>query len=356
MSGRKGAGAPLTHGRAAMRRARVGALSWPARIVLILLPAAALLAALAIGRMSVSPGEVFRSLWARLTGGPGLDRQTEIVLWTIRMPRILLALLVGAGLSVAGCAFQSLFSNPLATPDTLGVASGASFGAALGLLLGLHLLGVQALALILGIGAVALTHLSCAGRGRGNNTIVLAGIMIGSLFSALVSLVKFAADTESQLPAITYWLMGSLNSAGYDSLLLGAPLILAGIAVLFLLRWRLNILPLSDDEARASGTNIGLLRTVTVLCATAITASCVSMCGQVGWVGLLVPHICRMKFGNNHLALIPASISIGAAFMVVVDTIARSASAAEIPISVLTAVIGAPFFILLMRRSGGWTL
>lgn len=188
------------------------------------------------------------------------------------------------------------------------------------------------------------------------NTIVLAGIMIGSLFNALVSLVKFMADTESQLPAITYWLMGSLDSAGYDSLLLGAPLILIGIAVLYLLRWRLNILPLSEDEARASGTNIQMLRGVTIVCATAMTASCVSMCGQVGWVGLLVPHMCRMKFGNNHLSLLPASVSLGAVFMIVVDTVARSISAAEIPVSILTAIIGAPFFIILMRRSGGWTL
>jgi iron complex transport system permease protein len=150
--------------------------------------------------------------------------------------------------------------------------------------------------------------------------------------------------------------MGSLNGKGYDSLALGAPLILAGLLILFLIRWRMNILPLSDDEARASGTNVRALRAVTILCATAITASCVSMCGQVGWVGLLVPHICRMRFGNNHLALVPASISLGACFMTAVDTIARSATASEIPVSILTAIIGAPFFIILMRRTGGWRL
>ena len=281
---------------------------------------------------------------------------TEQILWTIRMPRILLALLVGAGLSVSGCAFQSLFANPLTTPDTLGVASGASFGAALALLMGWHLRGVQALALVCGIGAVALTWLSVAGRDRTNSTVILAGIMVGSWFSALVSLVKLAADTESQLPAITYWLMGSFNSAGYSSLALGAPPILLGMLVLYLLRWRLNILPLSEDEARASGTDVRLLRGITVLCATAITASCVSMCGQVGWVGLLVPHMCRMKFGNNHLALVPASACVGAAFMVAVDTLARSISSAQIPVSALTAVIGAPFFIALVRKTGGWRL
>ena len=168
--------------------------------------------------------------------------------------------------------------------------------------------------------------------------------------------MKLAADTESQLPAITYWLMGSFNSAGYSSLALGAPPILLGMLVLYLLRWRLNILPLSEDEARASGTDVRLLRGITVLCATAITASCVSMCGQVGWVGLLVPHMCRMKFGNNHLALVPASACVGAAFMVAVDTLARSISSAQIPVSALTAVIGAPFFIALVRKTGGWRL
>ncbi|MEG0768317.1 MAG: iron ABC transporter permease [Ruthenibacterium sp.] len=340
-----------------MRRARaVGALSPAWKIALLLLPILAAIAALGIGRIVIAPADVLRSLSAKLTGGAGLSQQMETVLWTIRLPRILLALLVGAGLSVAGCAFQSLFANPLATPDTLGVASGASFGAALGLLLGLGLVGVQALALALGAAAVALTWLAGSGRGSGMSGTVLSGIMIGSLFTALVSLVKFVADTESQLPAISYWLMGSLSSAGYSSLALGAPPILLGIAVLFLLRWRLNLLPLSEDEARASGTNIRLLRGVTVVCATAITASCVSMCGQVGWIGLLIPHMCRMKFGNNHLSVLPASISLGATFLVVVDTLARSATASEIPVSILTAIIGAPFFIVLMRRSEGWQL
>jgi iron complex transport system permease protein len=268
---------------------------------------------------------------------------------------VLLAMLTGAGLSVAGCAFQSLFSNPLATPDTLGVASGASFGAALALLAGFGLIGVQLSALVFGIIAVSLTWFSVAGKG-GMNMIILAGIMIGSLFSALVSLVKYTADTESQLPAITYWLMGSLGSASYKTLALGAPMIVLGIAVLFTIRWRLNILPLPEDEAKSLGTDLKSLRIVTVVCATAMTASCVSMCGQVGWVGLLVPHMCRMRFGSDHMSLIPASVSVGAVFMIAVDTIARSATASEIPISILTAMIGAPFFIFLMRRSGGWQM
>ncbi len=335
---------------------KIGTLSLGWKIIFIILPFVVAIIALGIGRFSISPVEIIASIGAKITGGPGISDMGEMTIWNVRMPRIILAVLVGAGLSVAGCAFQSLFANPLATPDTLGVASGASFGAALGLLLGFGMGGVQVISLVAGAVAVALTWLAGSGRGRGISTIVLSGIMIGSLFNALVSLVKFVADEESQLPAITYWLMGGLNNAGYNTIKLGAPVIIAGIVVMFLLRWRMNLLPLSDDEARSSGVNIKALRAITIVCATAITASCVSMCGQVGWVGLLVPHICRMKFGSNHMALIPASISVGAAFMIVVDTVARSISATEIPVSILTAIIGAPFFIILMRRSGGWQL
>lgn len=330
---------------------KTGKLTIRWRIALAVLPVLVGLLALGIGRVRIAPGEIF----AALTGGQA-SQLAWMTVFNLRLPRILLAALAGAGLSCAGCAFQSLFANPLATPDTLGVASGASFGAAVGLLLGLELTLVQLLALAMGGAAVALTWLAGSGRDKGMSTVVLAGIMMGSLFTALVSLVKFVADEESQLPAITYWLMGGLQNAAYETLLLGAPPILLGIAVLWLLRWRLNLLPLSEDEARASGVNITALRLVTVVCATAVTASCVSMCGQVGWVGLLVPHMCRMKFGSNHLSLIPASVSMGAAFLIAVDTAARSVSAQEIPISILTAIIGAPFFIILMRKTGGWKL
>ncbi len=334
-----------------MNNITTGKLSVPWKIILLLLPVTAAVICLGTGRIFISPAQVIKTLFQGHT-----TEQMSKVIWNIRLPRILLSMLVGAGLSVAGCSFQSLFANPLATPDTLGVASGASFGAALGLLLGFNLIGVQLTALGFGVIAISLSYISAAGKTSKINSVVLAGIMMGSLFNALISLVKFTADTETQLPTITYWLMGSFSSAGYKTLSLGAPIILTGMLILFLIRWKMNILPLSEDEAASLGTNIRLLRIITAVCATAITASCVSMCGQVGWIGLLVPHICRMKFGNSHLALIPASISIGAAFMTIVDTIARSASAAEIPVSVLTAIIGAPFFIILMRKSGGWEL
>ena len=280
----------------------------------------------------------------------------EKVLWNIRFPRILLSMVAGAGLSLAGLSFQSLFANPLATPDTLGVASGSSCGAVLGILLGYSLRGIQIMALLMGLVAVALTWITGKGKGKGTTTIVLSGIMIGSLFNALVSLIKYVADTETQLPSITYWLMGSMNGKGYSTLALGAPIIILGAILLYLLRWRLNILPLSEDEAKASGVDIKKLRLAVILAATAMTASSVSMCGQIGWVGLIIPHMCRMALGNSHEKLVPASLSIGAAFVAVVDTISRSISASEIPISILTAIIGAPFFIYLMRRKEGWSL
>ena len=330
---------------------KTGKLNFGWKLALLILPLVTALLCLGIGRMVVAPQQVVRALF----GGQVSDLIYKTV-WNIRLPRIILAMLVGGGLAAAGCAFQSLFANPLATPDTLGVASGASFGAALAILMGFSMVGIQVTSLAAGGAAVLLTWLGGSKKGSGLNTIVLSGIMMGSLFNALVSFVKYAADAEDQLPAITFWLMGGLNSAGWKNIALGAPAIVGSVLLLWLLRWRMNLLPLTEDEARASGVNMKVLRGITILCATLITASSVSMCGQVGWVGLLIPHICRMKFGSNHLSLLPASVSFGATFMILVDTLARSATASEIPISILTAIIGAPFFVVLMRRSGGWRL
>ena len=314
-------------------------------VILILLPVVTALICICAGRMGIGPADVFKTFF----GSKEISGNVRITVMNIRLPRILLGLLCGAGLSLAGCCFQGFFSNPLATPDTMGVAGGASFGAALGLLLGFNMIGVQLLSFGMGIAAVFFTKAAASGREHGPAVLVISGIMVGALFSALVSLVKFLADAESQLPAITYWLMGSLSGTGYSKLALGAPVIIVGIIIIFLLRWRINLLALSEDELIASGTNVKLLRFLVVICATAMTASVISMCGQVGWVGLIVPHMCRLIWGQDNAKLIPASISIGAAFMVVVDTLARSISAAEIPVSILTAIVGAPFFISLLN-------
>ncbi len=336
-------------------RKQTGRLGVPAILILIALPVLTGLVCLCIGRVELGMRQVMDMLKLAVSG-QAEDTIPYATVVQVRLPRILTAMCVGAGLSCAGCAFQSLFANPLATPDTVGVASGASFGAALGILFGFSMAGIQGLSFVMGILAAAMTFMIGRREDRALHTVILAGIMVGALFSALVSLVKFTADSESTLPAITYFLMGSFSNSNYKTLLYGAVPILLSVVVLFLLRWRLNLLPYGEDEVRTLGVNMQGLRIVTVVLATLLSASCVSMCGQVGWIGLLVPHMCRMIFRNNHLSLVPASAGIGACFMVIVDTIARSATAMEIPVSVLTAIIGAPFFIFLMRRSGGWKL
>lgn len=308
---------------------------------------------LAAGRYPIPVSKVF----SILLQGDNSEPMMRSTIISIRLPRIILAILVGGGLSVSGLAFQSLFSNPLATPDTLGVASGASLGAILSLIWGLSFASMQVISLLFGLFAIAVTYLVSRKDGKRNMVdIILSGIIVGSLFNSFVSLSKFLANPETQLPAITYWLMGSLSSANWTSLSIGAGPIIFGCVLLYLIRWRLNILPLSDDEAQASGTNVRLLRTLTLFSATLITASAVSMSGQVGWVGLLVPHIARMMLGEDKAKLVPATLSFGACFLLIVDTLARSVTASELPISILTSSIGAPFFISLIRKRGGRSL
>lgn len=322
-------------------------------IILGILPFLAALICLGIGRYSMSVSETVTTLFSRFTNAK-VDNTAYTVIFNVRLPRIILAAVVGAGLSCAGAAFQGLFSNPLATPDTLGVASGASFGAVLAMLIGGNMIGIQGMALIFGLISCLITFLNGRSSRRGSIVmIVLAGLVVSSVFEALVSLMKYVADPQDELPVITYWLMGSMSRANYKNLVMGIPFIVIGIIIIFALRWRLNILSFNEDEARSLGVNVKILRVAFILASSMITASCVSMCGQVGWVGLLVPHISRMMRGNNNCKVIPVSISLGAFFMIVMDTFARSATASEIPISILTAIIGAPVFIVLLKKTGG---
>ena len=322
-------------------------------IILGILPFLAALICLGIGRYSMSVSETVTTLFSRFTNAK-VDNTAYTVIFNVRLPRIILAAVVGAGLSCAGAAFQGLFSNPLATPDTLGVASGASFGAVLAMLIGGNMIGIQGMALIFGLISCLITFLIGRSSRRGSIVmIVLAGLVMSSVFEALVSLMKYVADPQDELPVITYWLMGSMSRANYKNLVMGIPFIVIGIIIIFALRWRLNILSFNEDEARSLGVNVKILRAAFILASSMITASCVSMCGQVGWVGLLVPHISRMMRGNNNCKVIPVSISLGAFFMIVMDTFARSATASEIPISILTAIIGAPVFIVLLKKTGG---
>ncbi|WP_061214073.1 FecCD family ABC transporter permease [Syntrophomonas wolfei] len=323
--------------------------------ILILMPLLAFFLSLCIGRYHIEAGRTAGILFSAIAHieQAGLELEQSIVL-DIRLPRALLAMMVGAGLAVSGAAFQGLFGNPLVSPHILGVSSGAGFGAAMGILLSGHLAVVQLLALLFGILAVMATFM--ISRLKGSTQLfmlVLAGVIVGAFFQALISLIKYVADPQDKLPTIVYWLMGSLTGASFHDLLIAIPLIGAGIIIIFLLRWRINILSLDEDEARSMGINVQLTRWIVIAAATIITATSVSLCGIIGWVGLVIPHIGRMLVETDHRKLIPACISIGAFYLLLIDDIARTATAAEIPLSILTAVIGAPFFAYLLRKTGG---
>ena len=313
-------------------------------VLMFALPLVTALICLCFGRMSVPIGEVLSALRTALTGGSTSNVQNYSIVINLRLPRILMAIIVGAGLSCAGNTYQSLFSNPLATPDILGVTSGTCVSCSI--------LETQLIALVFGLISVCFT-LKIAGKSDGRSMVylVLAGTIASSLFNALGSLLKYTADPQDKLPEITYWLMGSFTSASYQKILIGCPLIVAGIIIIYLLRWRLNILSLSDDEARASGINIKQTRMLFIVASTLVTASAVSMCGQVGWIGLLIPHASRMLVGSNNRYVVPLSLSLGASFMILIDTLSRSISIIELPLSILTAIIGAPACISLVDKT-----
>ena len=319
------------------------------------------LGSLALGRFAVSLSEVIRILFYKLWTRIGLDRIWPMrVTWTafmenavlnVRLPRIVMAVLVGCSLSAAGATFQGVFRNPMASPDILGASNGAAFGAALAILLGCSARYITVYAFIGSILTVALVFL-IAQRAPGVRVVnlILAGIMIGSLFSAGTSYLKLVADPSNQLPAITYWLMGSLSGVRLEHVLPAAIPMTIGLVPLLLLRWRLNLLSLGDSEARALGVNTDLLRAVLILCATLVTAASISVSGVIGWVGLVVPHLCRKLIGSDNRGLLPCSMLLGGAFLLLVDDVSRNLLATEIPIGILTAVVGAPFFIFLLLR------
>ena len=320
-------------------------------ILMFVLPVVIGLGCICVGRMEIPISDVFKTIGAIFTGQE-TDVQNYSIIVNLRLPRILMAIIVGAGLTCAGNTFQSLFSNPLATPDILGVTSGTCVGAILAIILSFGILETQLIALAFGLVSVLFT-IKIAGRNKNGSMIylVLAGVIASSLFNAIGSLLKYTADPQDKLPEITYWLMGSFTSATYQKLLIGSPLIIVGIVIIYLLRWRLNILALSEDEAKASGIDLKKTRMIFILASTLITASAVSMCGQIGWIGLLIPHCARMLVGSNNRYVVPLSISLGASFMILIDTLSRSLTVIELPLSILTAIIGAPVFILLLNRS-----
>ncbi|NLA96343.1 MAG: iron ABC transporter permease [Clostridiaceae bacterium] len=320
-------------------------------LILIALPILVLAFSLSVGRYPVSIDALASALWAQISGGKMTTAQLALV--RVRLPRTLLAMIVGAALSLSGAVYQGLFKNPVVSPDLLGATSGASLGAALSILLGARAAGIQFFSFLGGILAVLLVALLdrlVSRRASSVVNLILCGMLVSSLFNALVSFTKFVADTETKLPAITFWLMGTLSGTTLKDL--GVFwLFLPACTILLLVRWKVNILFLGDDEARMLGVNITLYRWLIIACATLLTSLSVSVSGNIGWIGLVVPHFARMVVGSNYGKVLPASALIGSAFMLLVDTAARMLHTVEIPLSIITAVIGAPFFFFLLLRS-----
>jgi iron complex transport system permease protein len=307
-----------------------------------------------LGRYPVSPSTLVRLLLARVFPLTQTWTAGEEAAFALRFPRIVAAALIGAGLSVAGAAYQGLFRNPMVSPDILGASSGAGFGAALAIWCAAGATVISTAAFASGLLAVLLAYgLGKASRLDGTLSMVLAGMLVSSLFNAGTSFLKLIADTTEVLPAITYWLMGSLSGIRQDDLAFLAVPTLLGMVVLVGLRWRMNLLTVSDDEAESMGVNLPLLRGLVILAATLMTAASVAVAGLIGWIGLVIPHVCRLLFGYDYRRLLPASALLGATFLILVDDVSRLAFSSEIPIGILTALIGAPVFGWLILSGGG---
>ena len=327
-------------------------------IILAIILIVVFLVSFMLGRYQVTVIDVLKTFADKLVrafGAAGIDGVTpemEAVVWNIRLPRILMACLVGCCLSCAGASYQGVFQNPMASPDILGASNGAAFGAAIAILIGMNNKMITVAAFVSSIITVAIVFLVAKyAPGQKTMNLILAGIMIGSLFSAGTSYVKLVADPSNQLPQITYWLMGSLSGvklSDFNVVVVGAMVI--GCVVIFAVRWKINLLTLGDEEARSLGINTNKLRLVVIIASTFVTAASIAVSGVIGWVGLVIPHIARKLVGSNYKDLIPASMIAGAIFLLLVDNISRNLLATEIPIGILTAFVGAPFFVYLILK------
>ena len=320
---------------------------------------AGLLLAFTVGRYPVSLGELMSVLLAKLSGGRAdVAPAVESVILQVRGPRVLAAVLVGSALAVAGTAFQGLFRNPLVSPDILGASSGAALGAVIGIFFSLGIVAIQGFAFIGGLVAVGAVYaIGSAVRSRDPILVlVLTGVVVGALLGAGVGLVKYLADPYNQLPAMTFWLLGSLSATGVPDLLpLFGPVAL-GTAVLIALRWRMNAMSLPEEEARALGIATGPLRVAIVAAATLTTSASVATAGIIGWVGLVVPHLARSLVGPDFARLLPTAAILGGGYLLLIDTLARTMAEVEIPLGILTAVVGTPFFIwLLASMQRNWS-
>lgn len=326
-------------------------------LTLIVLPITLFLLSFLLGRYPVAPLTVIKVIAAQLFPiAPSWPAVEESVVLQVRLPRVLAAMVVGGGLALAGASYQGVFRNPLVSPFTLGVSAGAGFGAAVAILFFGQRYAIQLSAFAFGLIAVAL----CFAMNRFyrlNSTIVLVlgGIIVGSLFTALLALLKYVADPSSKLPVIEFWLLGSLSSVSSADILPVLLITVPSAMILLALRWRLNILAMGDEQARILGVEASRLRIVIILFATLIAASAVSISGIIGWVGLVIPHFARIVVGPDFRRLLPATLSLGACYLLVIDDLARVMSSAEVPLGILTALVGAPVFVLLLRRGGlGW--
>ena len=326
--------------------------------LLLGLPLPLFLFALILGRYQIGVADVVRALFSPFAPGLAADVPdvAQTLILRIRLPRALASLLIGAGLGSTGAAFQGIFKNPLVDSSLLGVASGAGFGAALALLLTGNLLYAQIAAFVFGLVAVALAFLGSRLYDTAPIIVLtLMGILVGSFFGSLTSLLKYIADPLDALPAITFWLMGGLTAVTWRDIPLLALITVGGATFLWLVRWQFNILSLGDAEATALGVNPNRMKLVIIICATLMTAIAVSVGGVIGWVGLVIPHAGRILVGPDHKRLLPASLSLGAAFLLIIDNISRTLLPAEVPLGVMTGLVGVPILIVLLRRNKvGW--
>jgi iron complex transport system permease protein len=316
--------------------------------------------AIALGPYRVAPGDLLAFLAAKATGATSpLPAPAETVILQIRLPRVFAATAVGAALAAAGAAYQSLFRNPLVSPDILGVSSGAAFGAVVGIYLSLPVLAIEAASFAGGLAAVIIVYtVAAAIRGRDAVLVlVLAGVVIGALFGAGVGLLKYLADPYNQLPAITFWLLGSLAAVNLRVVTSLLPAVVVGLVPLVLLRWRIDVMTLGDEEATALGVNTRMLRIVVIAAATLMTSAAVAASGIIGWVGLVVPHLARLVVGPAFTRLLPVSVLFGASYLLAVDTVSRTIGTVELPLGILTAALGTPVFLWLLAfsRRAAWS-
>lgn len=320
-------------------------------VLLIFLPIILFFASFLIGRYPISPLDVINTILCPIFPQLEVSSTITTIVFEIRLPRIIAALVVGAALAMAGAAFQSIFKNPLVSSDLLGVSNGAGFGAALAIILSGSNVVVQIFAFIFGLISVSVTYLiSRAYKAGGILILVLSGVAISAFFNSLISAIKFVADPDDKLPEIVYWLMGSLASVTMDKLVMILIPIIIGFAILLLLRWHMNLLAMGDEEAQSLGLNPSKVRLLIIAGCTLLTSAAVSVSGVIGWIGLVIPHMTRMIVGPDNRILIPASLSLGASFLLLIDNISRAVISIEIPIGILTAIIGVPIFLYLLKK------